>query len=118
NSDTHLPARVGQKTNASQLDLFLQTPLIQDIPFYSVEPFNCRLYGGSSFFFDFPRPVKRLHCNAADFMHQLADLGLQAPPAFLNAIENIVLYARAVHFQKMLQEFPSIVGDEFASTYK
>jgi hypothetical protein len=44
-------------------------------------------------------------------MQQLADLDLQAPPAILNAIENIVLYARAVHFQKMPQKFSSIVRD-------
>ena len=51
-------------------------------------------------------------------MQQLADLGLQARAAILNAIENIVLYPRAVHFQKMPQKFSSIVRDEFASTDK
>ena len=90
----------------------------RDIPFQSVEPFNCRLYGGSSLFFDFPRSAKCLFRNAADFMEQLADLDLQAGPALLNAIENIVLYPRAVHFQKVPQKFSSIARDQFASTHK
>ena len=64
--------------------------------------------------FDFPRPVKCLFCNAADFVQQLADLDFQAVPAFLNAIENIVLYARAVNFQKVPQKFSSLVRDYFA----
>jgi len=49
----------------------------------------------SSFFFDFPRPVKCLFGNAADFMQQFTDLDPASDPAFLNAIKNIVLYARA-----------------------
>ena len=51
-------------------------------------------------------------------MQQLADLDLQSVPAFLNAIENIVLHARAVHFQKVPQKFSSIVRDYLASTHK
>ena len=77
----------------------------RNIPFQLVEPFNCRLYSRSSFFFHFPRPVKCLFCNAADFVQQLANFDLQAIPAFLNAIDNIVLNTRAVHFQEMLQKF-------------
>ncbi len=91
---------------------------VRNVPFYSVEPFNCRLYGGKSFFFDFARPVKRLFCNPADFMQQLADFSLQVRAAILNAIENIVLYARTVHFQQMPQKFSSIVRDKFASSHK
>jgi len=51
-------------------------------------------------------------------MQQLADLDLQTVPAFLNAIENIVLYARAVYFQQVPQKLSSIVRDYFASTHK
>lgn len=64
--------------------------------FESVEPFNCRLDCGSAFFFDFPRAIKCLFCNAADLVQKLTDLGFQAPSAILNAIENIVLYTRCL----------------------
>jgi len=90
----------------------------RNLPLYPVEPFHCRLYSGRSFFFDFPCPVKCLFRNAADFMEQLANLDLQAVPAFLNAIENIVLHARAVGFQEMLQKLSSLIRDEFARTHK
>jgi len=89
-----------------------------NLPFQPVEAFNCRLDRGSSLFFDFPGPVKGLFCNAADFVQQLADLDLQAIPALLDAIENIVLYARAVHFQKMPQKLSSLFRDYFACTHQ
>ena len=51
-------------------------------------------------------------------MQQLANLNFQAIPAFLNAIENIVLHPSAVRFQKMLQKFPSLVRDYSACTHQ
>ncbi|MGC2637768.1 MAG: hypothetical protein WA294_11360 [Acidobacteriaceae bacterium] len=82
------------------------------------EALQCRLYGGSAFLFGLPCPTERLVRYAADFVQQLANFDLQPPPALLNAIEDIILNARTIHLQQMVQKFPGLPCDQPAATDK
>jgi hypothetical protein len=88
--------------------------LTGDLALQPVEPRDGGLNGGGSRGSRLASMIQGLHRSAADLMQQLANFHFQPAAAFLRAIENVILHARAIDFEEAAQELAPIALDHAA----